>query len=117
MKTNKKYYSIGEVSNLLGIKEHTIRFWNSKFPDLSKVSEKGKTRFFALNHINKLSKINDLLTNNNSIDLALKILSKEKKFTTNEFIHKNRRSKLDSSKDYEKIKKISNNLKNLITYK
>ena len=79
MKTNKKYYSITEVSKILGIKEHTIRFWNSRLPDLSKVSEKGKTRFFGVNHINKLAKINDLLTNNNSIDLAFKIISKEKK--------------------------------------
>ena len=117
MKANKKYYSIGEVSKILGIKEHTIRFWNSKLPDLSKVSEKGKTRFFGLNHISKISKINDLLTNNNSIDLALKIISKEKTSTTNEFSHKNKTSKFYSLTDYKKIRNISNNLKNLITPK
>ena len=50
----KTYYSISEVSKLLNIQEHTIRFWNSKLPDLSKRDNKGKTRFFNVKQIEKL---------------------------------------------------------------
>ena len=49
----KTYYSISEVSKILNIQEHTIRFWNSKLPDLSKRDNKGKTRFFNLKQIEK----------------------------------------------------------------
>ena len=47
----KTYYSISEVSKMLNIQEHTIRFWDSKIPDLSKRDNKGKTRFFNLKQI------------------------------------------------------------------
>ena len=47
----KTYYSISEVSKLLNIQEHTIRFWDSKLPDLSKRDQKGKSRFFKSHRI------------------------------------------------------------------
>ena len=50
----KTYYSITEVSKMLNIKEHTIRFWDSKLPHLSKRDNKGKTRFFNLKQIDKV---------------------------------------------------------------
>ena len=72
----KTYYSISEVSKMLNIQEHTIRFWDSKLPDISKRDKKGKTRFFNLKQIEKLSKLNDILKKNDSITLAYEILSK-----------------------------------------
>ena len=57
----KTYYTISEVSKMLNIHEHTIRFWDSKLPDLSKRDNKGKTRFFNFKQIEKLSKLNDIL--------------------------------------------------------
>ena len=72
----KTYYSISEVSKILNIQEHTIRFWDSKLPDLSKRNNKGKTRFFNSKQIEKLSKLNDILKKNDSITLAYEILSK-----------------------------------------
>ena len=78
MSVNKTYYSISEVSKLLGIEQHTIRFWDSKIENLSKKSEKGKTRFFTQHHIKKLSLLNNLLKGNSSLELADKIISKQK---------------------------------------
>ena len=60
----KTYYSISEVSKMLNIQEHTIRFWDSKLPNLSKRDSKGKTRFFNLKQIERLSKLNDILKKN-----------------------------------------------------
>ena len=113
----KTYYSISEVSKMLNIKEHTLRFWDSKLPDLSKRDNKGQTRFFNLKQIEKLSKLNDILKKNDSITLASEILSKNN--------NKNRQVDLSDSlkKNYDsnlnrqlvnKIRTISNNLKTLI---
>lgn len=78
METKKIYYSISEVSKMLDIHEHTIRLWDSKLSGLSKESRKGKSRFFNQQHIKKISNINNLLKNNNSLNLAFKIISKSK---------------------------------------
>jgi DNA-binding transcriptional MerR regulator len=113
----KTYYSISEVSKMLNIQEHTIRFWDSKLPDLSNRDAKGKTRFFNLKQIEKLSKLNDILKKNDSITLAYVILSKN--------INKNLLIKSNSTKNLKgdsikfqqnivKIKDISRKLKNLL---
>ena len=117
MVLKKTYYSISEVSKMLNIQEHKIRFWNSKLPDLSKRDNKGKTRFFNLKQIEKLSKLNDILKTNDSITLANEILSKNnsKKFLLNldDSAEKKNDSNLNQLK-VNKIRAISNNLKSLI---
>ena len=113
----KTYYSISEVSKMLNIQEHTIRFWDSKLPDLSKRDSKGKTRFFNLKQIEIISNLKDILKKNDSITLANEILSKN----NNKSRHLNygdsaeikNTSRVNKSK-INKIRVISNNLKNLI---
>ena len=110
----KTYYSISEVSKMLNIQEHTIRFWDSKLPDISKKESKGKTRFFNLKQIEKISKLNDILKKNDSITLAYEILSK--KNNKNSLININN-LKGDSIKfktNIDKIKNISKSLKSLL---
>ena len=113
----KTYYSISEVSKMLNIQEHTIRFWDSKLPDLSKRDSKGKTRFFNLKQIEKLSKLNEILKKNDSLKLAYSILSKNynKNLSVN---NKNADNFSDDSMKYNqnivKIKNISKNLKSLL---
>ncbi len=102
---------------MLKIQEHTIRFWDSKLPDLSKRDNKGKTRFFNLKQIEKLSKLNDVLKKNDSVTLAYEILSKNN--IKNSSLNTNNIDNLkgDSIKYREnivKIKNISENLKNLL---
>ena len=113
----KTYYSISEVSQMLNIQEHTIRFWDSKLTDLSKRNNKGKTRFFNLKQIEKLSKLRDILKKNDSITLANEILSKNnyksRKLNLGDSGEKKNDSKLNQQK-FNKIRVISNNLKNLI---
>ncbi len=113
----KTYYSISEVSKMLNIKEHTIRFWDSKLPDLSKRNNKGKTRFFNFKQIEKLSKLNDILKKNDSITLAYEILSKNnnktRQINLDDSLEKINDSNLNSLK-VNKIRVISNNLKSLI---
>ena len=113
----KTYYSISEVSKILNIEEHTIRFWDSKLPDLSKRENKGKTRFFNLKQIEKLSKLNDILKKNDSITLAYEIIEKNNSKKSSININNINNFKSDSikyRKNIDKIINISKNLKNLL---
>ena len=115
MTLKKTYYSISEVSKMLNIQEHTIRFWDSKLPDLSKRNNKRKTRFFNLKQIEKLSNLRDILKKNDSITLAYEILSKNKNFFSS-FSNRDNLSSdsLKLRKNIGKIRDISNNLKKLL---
>ena len=113
----KTYYSISEVSKMLNIQEHTIRFWDSKLPDLSKRNKKGKTRFFNLKQIEKISKLNDILKKNDSITLAYEILSKKNNknsIINTDSIDNLKGDSLKFQQNIVKIKNISKNLKNLL---
>ena len=113
----KTYYSISEVSKMLNIKEHTIRFWDSKLTNLSKRDNKGKTRFFNLKQIEKLSKLNDILKQNDSIELASQILSKninKNSSTNNVNIDNFKDDSIKFRQNIVKIKNISKNLKDLL---
>ena len=86
-------------------------------PELSKRNNKGKTRFFNLKQIEKLSKLKDILKKNDSITLAYEILSKN----ISKNIHLNFSDSLEKKNDsnlnrqkLNKIRSISNNLKSLI---
>ena len=114
----KTYYSISEVSKMLNIQEHTIRFWDSKIPDLSKRDKKGKTRFFNLKQIEKLSNLNEILKRKDSITLAYEILSKNNSKKPHLNLDDSLEKKTDSNLNKQivnKIRKISNNLRSLIS--
>ena len=102
---------------MLNIHEHTIRFWDSKLQDLSKREDKGKTRFFNLKQIEKLSKLNDILKKNDSVMLANEILSKNNNKNSSININNTDNLKDDSIRyrqNIDKIKNISKSLKNLL---
>ena len=82
----KKYLNITEVSELLNLKEHIIRYWDSVDPKTRKlridgISTKtnGGTRYFNKENIIKLEKIKNLLykdgNQNYTLDLVNKILA------------------------------------------
>jgi len=59
----KYYYTIGEVSNLLGVKPHVIRYWEGEFPVLKPKKSEGRIRKYSEDHIHLLRKIHDMLYN------------------------------------------------------
>lgn len=117
MKIKKTYYTISEVSKMLNIQEHTIRFWNSKIPDLSKRDLKGKTRFFNLKQIETISQLNNILKKNDSISLAFENLSKnDNKYLSisSNNIYNLKDDSVNLRQKIHKIKNISKNLKKLL---
>jgi DNA-binding transcriptional MerR regulator len=76
----KFYYTIGEVSNLLEIKPHVIRYWETEFAQLKPRKEHGRNRQFTEEHIDLLRRIKDMLYNQKfTIDGARQRLKQMKK--------------------------------------
>ena len=78
----KKYKTIKEVSNLLNINQHVIRYWDSKFEGLSIRFSSKKQRYFNNDHIKKIQDLKKTLYQNGkhnySLDLAKKIINNKK---------------------------------------
>ena len=127
MHKNKQYYNISEVSNILNLKEHVIRHWDSVDPKTNKlrieglsIRTKGGTRYFNQTHIKKLSNIKNILfeegRHNYSLDLVNKIISSkklEKQFTNESAISSNQ-DDVKVNYDNQKLIKILDKLRNLI---
>ena len=41
----KRYFTIGEVSELCDVKSHVLRYWEQEFPSLSPVKRRGNRRY------------------------------------------------------------------------
>ena len=82
--SEKKYKSISEVSKILNLKKHVIRYWDSKFDGLSVRLNSNKQRFFNNDNIIKLREIKNALYKNGkhnySLDLANTIALSSKNF-------------------------------------
>ena len=42
----KRYFTIGEVSDLCGVKPHVLRYWEQEFPQLKPVKRRGNRRYY-----------------------------------------------------------------------
>ena len=112
--TNKRYLNISEVSKLLQIEEHKIRYWDSVDPKTNKyrvegISTKsnGGTRYFNKENIKKLQKLNGILydgkAHNYSIKLADKILSSKSKLNKQKSENATNFNYSDNDKKIEQI--------------
>ena len=119
---NKKYLNISEVSKMLQIEEHRIRYWDSIDPKTNKIridgistKSKAGTRYFNKENIKKLQQLKNILydgnTHNYSIKLADKILSSNNKFLTKKVENKSNNQFLY---DVEKIEQILNKMRLLL---
>ncbi|MFH1436274.1 MAG: MerR family transcriptional regulator [Pseudomonadota bacterium] len=58
---DKIYFKIGEVSQLLSIEPHVIRYWETEFPVIKPIKSKSGQRLFRRSDIEVLNLIKDLL--------------------------------------------------------
>ena len=112
--SEKKYKSISEVSQILSLKKHVIRYWDSKFDGLSVRLNSNKQRFFNNDNILKLREIKNVLYKNGkhnyALDLANTIANKK-----NNKLHEENKTISISSKHYiYELRKISQNLKSIL---
>ena len=59
----KRYFTIGEVSELCGVKPHVLRYWEQEFPELKPVKRRGNRRYYQRQDVLVIRQIRDLLYN------------------------------------------------------
>ncbi|MFO8145395.1 MAG: MerR family transcriptional regulator [Candidatus Syntrophosphaera sp.] len=80
----KYFYTIGEVSNLLGEKPYVIRYWESEFSFLRPRKGEGRIRKYSQENILLLKKIQDMLHNQRyTIEGARQKLKEERRQARN----------------------------------
>ena len=57
----KRYFTIGEVSELCGVKPHVLRYWEQEFPQLKPVKRRGNRRYYQRHDVVLIRAIRSLL--------------------------------------------------------
>ncbi|MBJ7264025.1 MAG: MerR family transcriptional regulator [Burkholderiaceae bacterium] len=57
----KRYFTIGEVSELCGVKPHVLRYWEQEFTQLKPVKRRGNRRYYQHHEVLLIRKIRSLL--------------------------------------------------------
>ncbi|MFQ5470749.1 MAG: MerR family transcriptional regulator [Gammaproteobacteria bacterium] len=57
----KRYFTIGEVSDLCGVKPHVLRYWEQEFPQLKPIKRAGNRRYYQRQDVMMVRQIRDLL--------------------------------------------------------
>ena len=57
----KRYFTIGEVSELCAVKPHVLRYWEQEFSQLKPVKRRGNRRYYQHHEVLLVRRIRDLL--------------------------------------------------------
>jgi DNA-binding transcriptional MerR regulator len=58
---SKRYFTIGEVSELCAVKPHVLRYWEQEFPQLKPVKRRGNRRYYQRHEVQLIRTIRSLL--------------------------------------------------------
>lgn len=58
---SKRYFTIGEVSELCGVKPHVLRYWEQEFTQLKPVKRRGNRRYYQRHDVVLIRRIRSLL--------------------------------------------------------
>ncbi|MFZ4651555.1 MAG: MerR family transcriptional regulator [Rubrivivax sp.] len=57
----KRYFTIGEVSDLCGVKPYVLRYWEQEFTQLKPVKRRGNRRYYQHHEVQLIRRIRELL--------------------------------------------------------
>jgi DNA-binding transcriptional MerR regulator len=57
----KRYFTIGEVSDLCAVKPHVLRYWEQEFPQLKPIKRRGNRRYYQRGDVILIRQIRSLL--------------------------------------------------------
>jgi DNA-binding transcriptional MerR regulator len=57
----KRYFTIGEVAELCGVKPHVLRYWEQEFTQLSPIKRRGNRRYYQHHEVMLIRHIRELL--------------------------------------------------------
>lgn len=60
----KRYFTIGEVSELCAVKPHVLRYWEQEFPQLKPLKRRGNRRYYQRHDVLLIRQIRSLLYEN-----------------------------------------------------
>ena len=85
---SKRYFTIGEVSELCDVKTHVLRYWEQEFPSLAPVKRRGNRRYYQRHDVLLIRKIRNLLYEQGfTIEGARKHLSGKESLKDNNLSH------------------------------
>ncbi len=58
---SKRYFTIGEVSDLCAVKPHVLRYWEQEFPQLKPIKRRGNRRYYQRQDVILIRQIRGLL--------------------------------------------------------
>ena len=58
---SKRYFTIGEVSDLCGVKPHVLRYWEQEFTQLKPIKRRGNRRYYQHHEVMLIRHIRELL--------------------------------------------------------
>nr|VFK24233.1 MAG: transcriptional regulator, MerR family [Candidatus Kentron sp. MB]VFK30610.1 MAG: transcriptional regulator, MerR family [Candidatus Kentron sp. MB]VFK75319.1 MAG: transcriptional regulator, MerR family [Candidatus Kentron sp. MB] len=58
---SKRYFTIGEVSDLCDVKPHVLRYWEQEFPQLKSVKRRGNRRYYQRRDVILIRQVQSLL--------------------------------------------------------
>ena len=113
---NKKYLTIGEVSNITNVPTHTLRYWESEFKLLRPMRRESGQRRYTNNDIHTIEKIKTLLYEKKySISGAKRQLVKEKKQGATDQLEMNLSVSSNAVRILKKAKEDLLNIKELLS--
>ena len=111
---DKTYKTITEVSKLLNLNTHIIRYWDSKL-FISSQSGSKKKKFYNDHNIKQLKELKETLYQNGkynySLELAHKIIKKSNRHSS---LNQITDSNIDDKKIILRLERINNNLKKIL---
>lgn len=109
----KRYFTIGEVSELCGVKPHVLRYWEQEFTQLKPVKRRGNRRYYQHHEVLLIRRIRELLyeqgftisgarnrldgQEDRGLHPAVDNIVESKQLTQTNIIHTNHSSDIDSS--------------------
>ena len=99
---NKRYFTIGEVSELCGVKPHVLRYWEQEFGQLKPVKRRGNRRYYQRHDVILIRQIRSLL-----YDQGFTIGGARQQLTGEE-------AKEDTNQTQQVIKQLRNELEEIL---
>lgn len=99
---SKRYFTIGEVSELCGVKPHVLRYWEQEFSQLKPVKRRGNRRYYQRHDVILIRQIRSLL-----YDQGFTIGGARQQLTGEQ-------AKEDSSQSNQIVKQIRNELEEIL---